>query len=132
MPTLKGRKNWHDAKTPRVISVTREDAKKAICKDHQNCVIAKAIKRQANCEWVDVGATTVLIKPWGTKRYIRYKLGKKAREQVKFFDEEGHFAPCFVELSVAPASLKVGHSHVYRSSGPSGRKISHRIRKPSR
>ena len=139
MPSLKHRKQWSDASQDRKISVTAVDLKGSVCKDHQNCVIARAIKREMNAEWVDVGANTVIVKPWSSKKYLRYRLNSKAKEQVRFFDKEGNFAPCYVVLSAPSPSHLLGMAAFYkenrtdkrsRKGGPRGER--NRLSKPSR
>lgn len=94
-----------DADSHRVVTVKKQDLEGAICSDHQRCVIARAIKREFKAEFVDVGAETVFIKmPGHIMR--RYKLTDMAREQVKYFDESGAFAPCYVELKPPATSDK--------------------------
>lgn len=71
------------------------DIKGAVCSDHQNCAIARAIMRQRkkSAHWVDVGAKIVLI---GTGKHtaLRYVLSKATREQVKYFDtNQGAYPP---------------------------------------
>jgi len=75
-----------------------------------------------------------LIKQWGTKRYIRYKLGVKAKEQIRFFDEEGKFAPCYVVLNTPCPSLALHQKKPSgKHSGPRGHHGMHyRTSKPSR
>lgn len=87
-----------NAKKDRFIYVTEQDLTKAICKDHQNCVIAKAIKRVTGAKWVDVGAATVLVKRKYSSSADRYILDAVGQAQVRFFDKEGKFAPCYVRL----------------------------------
>lgn len=106
-----------NATKDRIINITKNDACKAVLRDHHNCVIAKAIKRQTGAEWVDVGATTVLVKRKERARPYRYLLDSVAREQVRFFDTKGKFAPCKIILSAPP----VKHGSSRGSSGPSGK-----------
>lgn len=88
-----------DSKKPLKITVRLSDTKGAVCSDHQNCVIAKAIMRQTKAKWVDVGAQVVLISMRGTIAH-RYFLNKVAREQVQYFDtNNGAFAPCKLILN---------------------------------
>lgn len=86
-----------DAKHKTLVHVDVVDAKRAVCKDHQKCVIARAIQRELEAPWVDVGAMTVLV---GTdeKHGKRYYLSQEARKQVAYFDNKGAFAPCTVRL----------------------------------
>lgn len=86
----------------RIINILPKDNCHAVLKDHQHCVIAKAIKRQTGAEWVDVGASTVLIKRKYKKHIDRYLLKPMAVQQVRFFDTKGMFAPCQIALTAPP------------------------------
>jgi hypothetical protein len=97
-----------DAKLNIRIRIKPEDIKGAVCRDHEKCVVAKAIKRQLKARFVNVGANTVLV---GTGKFTakRFLLNSVAREQIRYFDtNDGAFAPCKVSL-VAPYSKgKIG------------------------
>lgn len=103
----------------RIISIEEKDVKKAICQDHQQCVIAKAVKRITRAEWVDVSASTVLIKRFNQNKVTRYLLDKKAQEQVRFFDTKGQFAPCLLTLKAPPKVTNLRNKNA--RSGKSGR-----------
>lgn len=108
-----------------VIRVKPEDIQGAVCRDHQKCVIARAIMRQraSTAKWVDVGASVVLVGT-GKNTGRRYFLNQQAREQVRFFDlNDGRAAPCNVGLD-APKRRKLGE----RTGQPSGS----RIRRPGK
>jgi hypothetical protein len=88
-----------------VIHVKEQDIRGAVCRDHQKCVVARAIMRQqrSTTKWVDVGNAVVLIgsSPSTGRRYL---LSSQAKKQIRFFDQnDGRFAPCKVEL-IAPSS----------------------------
>jgi hypothetical protein len=107
-----------DAKQNLVIYVKPEDIAGAICRDHEKCVVAKAIMRQraSTTNWVDVGASVVLIGT-GPKTGRRYFLPSTTRQQIRFFDDhDGRFAPCVVELRAPPVHRKLGA----RAGLPSG------------
>lgn len=94
------RVNRRDAKRDLVIRVKPCDIRGAVCRDHQKCVVAKAILRQqgSTAKWVDVGNSVVLIGR-SNKSADRYYLQGMAKQQIKFFDEnEGLAAPCEVHL----------------------------------
>lgn len=105
-----------DAPKDRFVRVTAQDTKHAVCRDHQQCVIAKAIKRQFRCDAVNVGACVVTILKGSRK--TRFLLNRTAREQVRYFDEKGRFAPCVVPLTAPTPSMRVGQKRV--SKGPGG------------
>lgn len=94
-------KTIRDATTDLLIRVKPNDIRGAACRDHQKCVVAKAIMRQkkSTTKWVDVGNRIVLIGT-GKRTGLRYKLTNQAANQIRFFDEnDGRFAPCNVLLS---------------------------------
>lgn len=127
-----------DAKEPLEIRIKPCDIKGAVCKDHQRCVVAKAIMRQrkSTAKWVDVGAAVVLIGT-GQKTAKRYVLSNMAKQQIRFFDtNDGRFAPCAVELKV-PGSLGIVHGTqalgARAGEKPGGRKKKRKSpRKPTR
>lgn len=89
-----------DAVTQKKIRVTEQDIDHAVCRDHQNCAFARAIKRVTGADWVDVSTARVLIKT-GKHTARRYLLPPMARQQVRFFDtHEAKMAPCMLELRV--------------------------------
>ena len=99
-----------DADTNLVVHVKPQDIKGAVCRDHQKCVIARAIMRQrkSTARWVDVGNSVVLVGT-GKKSGLRFLLNGQAKEQVRFFDEnDGRFAPCSVELRAPVRAEKIG------------------------
>ena len=120
-----------DAKKSLNIQVTEADAKDAVCRDHQRCVIARAILRRSKAKWVDVGASIVLIgKANGTAS--RYMLDPVARAQVRFFDETGAFAPCRVRLDSPPTTIKLGFRRGPKSRSGSRRRAAATRRVPTR
>lgn len=79
------------------VEVKPSDIQGAVCRDHQECVVARALKRHFKADWVDVGNSTAFIKVG--KVVTRYRLPAMAQKQVRFFDEnDGRFAPCEVKL----------------------------------
>lgn len=103
-----------DATSDLLIRVKPGDIRGAMCRDHQKCVVAKAIMRQkkSTTKWVDVGNRIVLVGT-GKRTGLRYKLDNQSANQIRFFDEnDGRFAPCTVLLS---APSKPGGK--YRSLG---------------
>jgi hypothetical protein len=120
-----------DAYTDLNIRILPSDLKDAICKDHQNCVIAKAIKRKLKAQWVDVGANTVLVAK-GPRVAYRYKLNSLAKDQVRYFDKGKGFVPCKIHILAPPESQRLTYrAGTNARSGKSGRKATHRS-KPTR
>src|SRR5690349_11953607 len=116
-------KRISDAKGDITIRVKAADIKGAVCRDHQKCVIARAILRQraSTAKWVDVGNAVVLIGT-GEKTGKRYRLSGQAKEQVRFFDtHDGRFAPCTVTLSAPGTHRPIGARKGKRDSGSNKR-----------
>lgn len=84
------------------------DIKTAVCRDHQKCVLANAIKRITGASWCDVGPSTVFV-GIGAKRGRRYKLNGLGRDVVRFFNEnEGKAAPSSITLRAPRAARQLG------------------------
>lgn len=97
-----------DAKKPFEIRVRPCDGKKAVCKDHQKCVIANAIMRLTGAKLVDVGPNTVFIGR-GAAIATRYKLDSTGKEVVRYFDENaGLSAPSAITLRSPLGREKTG------------------------
>lgn len=124
-----------DAKSDSVIHVKGLDINGAECRDHQKCVVARAIMRQRKktATWVDVGNHVVLIGT-GKKTGLRYTLDSRAKEQIRFFDEnDGRFAPCSVRLSAPKTSKRpLGARAGEASTGGCTGKRGPNSRKPTR
>lgn len=121
-----------DAETDRQIHVTSEDFKHSVCKDHAQCVVARAIKRQTGAEWVDVANSTVLIKRRGSVKVSRYLLDKVAREQVAYFDEKRAFAPCLVVLKAPKGTQKLSYRPRHDESKPHSGPSHYKRKEPTR
>ncbi len=115
-----------DATDPLAIHVKAPDIKGAVCKDHQKCVVANAIKRSLRAPWVDVGASQVIVGKTATKG-VRYKLNSLGREIIRFFDEnDGRAAPTMIELTPATQSQRIGNT-IYMPSTSRKKKNSRRL-----
>ncbi len=120
-----------DALKGRRFHITEADIANAVCRDHQNCAIARAIKRVTGADWVDVSASRVLIKT-GKHTARRYIMPPIVQEQVRYFDtHEAKMAPCVVEIRPPPVHTKLGApSHRHHNKDSHG--TSKRARKPTR
>lgn len=114
-----------DAKNTSTVRVLPIDLRGAVCRDHQKCVIAQALKRKHRAKWVDVGASTVIVSKNGTTG-VRYLLDKMAKDQVAHFDDGNGFSPCRVKLFPPPPTQKLGYRRGDRSSGKGGKHPLHR------
>mgnify|MGYP001612442909 CR=1 FL=1 len=119
-----------DAKTD---EVTEHDIERAVCRDHQKCAFALAIKRKTGAEWVDVSNSRVLIKT-GARIATRWTLPPIARKQVKYFDtHEAKMAPCKLELKAPPVCDQLGERNKRARIAPrSARKRRTARRNPTR
>lgn len=126
-----------DAKRDLAIRVKPCDIRGAICRDHQKCVVAKAILRQqkSTAKWVDVGNAVVLIGR-SSKTADRYFIKGVAKQQIRFFDEnDGRFAPCEVGLKSPLRHNQYGRSRALGArigEKPGGRRSSKKRGKPTR
>ena len=97
-----------DAGSSIVIRVRPQDIKHAVCRDHERCVIANAIKRTKRAPWVDVGADTVVVGET-SKTGTRFKLNALGKEVVRFFDTtEGGAGPTMILLRAPSPSERIG------------------------
>lgn len=104
-----------DSSADLTIRVKPVDIKNAVCRDHQRCVIANAIKRIKKAPWVDVGPATVIVGD-SPKTGVRFKLDALGKEVVRYFDTtEGGAAPTRLVLLRPADSQKIGARHGERS-----------------
>jgi hypothetical protein len=98
-----------DSYTDLSVEATPADIEGATCRDHQNCVIARAILRESKGVWVDVGSQVVLI-GIDKKQAKRYILNRMAQKQVRYFDtHSGKAAPCRVHLKAPSKAVRLGY-----------------------
>lgn len=119
-----------DAANSLAVRIRPTDITKAVCRDHQRCVIANAITRSQKAPWVDVGPNTVFV---GVTEKLghRYQLDAVGREMVRFFDEnDGAAGPGLIVLRAPSPSAKIG-ARIGKNDGGPKRKKSKR-RKPTR
>lgn len=91
----------------RPFRVTKADIKGAVCKSRTECAIARAIKRSTGAPWIEVRNDVIYVGT-GPDTGRRYLHGALSREQVRFFDERGNFAPCSVTLLAPPPHRRIG------------------------
>lgn len=118
-----------DSSEPLSIRVRPIDIKNAVCRDHERCVIANAIKRSKKAPWVNVGADTVIIGDT-EKTGRRFKLDSLGKEVVRYFDtSEGGAGPTQLILHAPATSQRIGarKGEKHGSNRRSGRR-----RKPTR
>lgn len=118
-----------DSSAPLTIRVRPVDIRGAVCRDHERCVIANAIKRSKKAPWVNVGADTVIIGDT-PKTGRRFKLDAMGREVVRYFDtSEGGAGPTKLTLHAPTTSQRIGErkGEAHGSNRRSGKR-----RKPTR
>lgn len=101
-----------DAKTDLRVPVDEQDMVGAVCRDHQKCVVGKAVKRKTKADWVDVDNYVVLVQFHGKNYASRYLLPPITQKQIRYFDDEkneGRFAPCEVLLKAPRHSARLTH-----------------------
>lgn len=97
-----------DSESRLTVRVREPDIKGAVCRDHQRCVIANAIKRQTRASFVDVGVSTVVIGK-GKDTAIRFKLDSLGKQVVRYFDKNAaKAAPTNIVLLPPSASCLIG------------------------
>lgn len=97
-----------DSSEPLTVRVRPIDIKHAVCRDHERCVIANAIKRSKKAPWVNVGADTVIVGD-SAKTGTRFKLDSLGKEVVRYFDtSEGGAGPTPPETLTSSIPRKRG------------------------
>lgn len=97
-----------DAHSPLTIRVRTPDIESAVCRDHQKCVVANAIKRTRKASFVDVGVNTVIVGT-GKGQGVRFKLDALGRQVVRYFDtHKGRAAPTNITLVPPAESQRIG------------------------
>jgi len=86
-----------DARDPVTVVIKKEDTKGATCKDPEDCVIARALKRQMAAEWCAIFRSTATVRFAGVgkrkARLVRYLLPKDTRDAIEAFDSTKRFKP---------------------------------------
>ena len=90
------------------IHVTEKDVKASKTKDHKNCALATACKREFKADGVIMSrAIAYLI---FKKNAYRFRVPVLASKQIKEFDKTAQFVPGIYELT-PPRSKTIGKSH---------------------
>jgi len=95
-------KKVKNAESPLVIRLTQQDYQTGVVKDHNFCMVAKAVKREHNTE-ADVSVTRILIRDRHDKElWYRYQTPNDLREEIKSFDRQGTINPGEYTLRAVP------------------------------
>ncbi len=100
-----------DAKKGVRLIVTKQDAESKAVKNHKECAMAVAAKRQMNAEAAVICVTTSYIVK-GNKAY-RFKNPSSVSREIVSFDRKAGFEPGDYALSVPPPSDQLGRRHEY-------------------
>ncbi len=95
-----------DADDDLLINVTEKDEKASKKKDHNECAMAVAVKRQEGCSSVIISASTAYVIK-GTHA-TRYKMPESASREVVSFDRGSAFEPGDYKLKSPPKSARLG------------------------
>lgn len=114
-----------DSTKPLALRVRPADIKGAVCRDHERCVIANAVRRSKRAPWVNVGADVVIVGVTD-KTGVRYKLDSLGKEVVRHFDTtKGGAGPTRLVLQPPSACQRIG---ARRGEKPGSGKRSKRAR----
>jgi hypothetical protein len=104
-----------DSTKPLIIEVTKKDTQSTAVKNHKECAMAVACKRQLKADGVVVClSTSYIIKG---KQAIRYKNTETVSREVTSFDRKAGFEPGIYELSKIPESSKLGRNNGRHGKG---------------
>jgi hypothetical protein len=103
----------HDADTSVILEVSKHDSDKARRKDHNNCAMAQAVKRQFKADGVIVALKTAYVVKNGTA--TRYTLPESVSREVVSFDRQAGFAPGEYELSKPSSCAKIGSQYHWKA-----------------
>ena len=102
-----GGKTVTDATGDLSLRITVADIDAAVCRSPHECVIAQAIMRQTRAPWVEVRNDVIYVGTSETEG-VRYLHTTMSKEQVRYFDETGNFAPCPIELQAPKGKRAIG------------------------
>lgn len=95
-----------DADDDLLINVTAKDEKASKRKDHNECAMATAIKRQEHASSVIISASTAYVIK-GTEA-VRYKVPEAVSKEVVSFDRGSSFESGDYKLKAQPKSHRLG------------------------
>ena len=98
-----------DADSDLMVNVTKNDEKSSRRKDHGDCAMAVAVKRQENATHVIISSSTAYVIKG--KEAIRYKVPEAVSREVVSFDRGSSFEPGDYKLKAMPKSGRLGHYH---------------------
>lgn len=95
-----------DADSDLMVSVTEKDYKTSTKKNHGDCALAVAAKRQESATSVIVSSSTAYVVK-GTHA-VRYKVPESASREIVSFDRGSEFATGDYNLKAVPKSARLG------------------------
>ena len=107
-----------DADEDLLINVTNGDYKTSTKKNHADCALAVATKRQEHAAKVIVSSSTAYVIKGNDA--IRYKVPESASREVVSFDRGAEFCAGDYKLKMPPKSMRLGQQRENRngSQGP--------------
>lgn len=99
-------KSVRDADDDLMVEVTSKDEKASKRKDHNECAMATAIKRQERATSVIISSRTAYVIK-GTEA-VRYKVPEAVGKEVVSFDRGSSFEPGDYKLKAMPKSGRLG------------------------
>ncbi len=104
-----------DATKSLVIEVTKKDCQSTAVKNHKECAMAQACKRQLKADGIIVClSTTYVIK--GTHA-TRYKNNESISREIVSFDRKAGFSPGIYKFAKIPQTSKLGTNNGRRGGG---------------
>jgi hypothetical protein len=104
-----------DSTKPLIIEVTKKDASSTAVKNHKECAMAMACKRQLKADGIIIClSTSYIIKG---KQATRYKTTETVSREVVSFDRKAGFETGIYELARIPKSSKLGSNNGRRGKG---------------
>jgi len=104
-----------DADSDLLISVTDRDFKEGKKKDHADCALAIAAKRQEHATSVIVSSSIAYVIKGN--HAIRYKVPESGRKEIVSFDRGSEFASGDYKLKAPGKSMRLGTQHETSASG---------------
>jgi hypothetical protein len=104
-----------DSNKPLIIEVTKKDAQSTAVKNHKDCAMAVACKRQLKADGVIVCLTTSYI--IRGKQATRYKNTEAISREVTSFDRKAGFETGIYELARVPKSSRIGTNNKRHGKG---------------
>jgi hypothetical protein len=103
-----------DAKSPVVITITKNDIERADRKEPADCALARACRRELHAKEARIHLGTTYLR-MNEGNWVRYRTSAALRTEIIAFDRGGTFEPGEYRLTPKPPSQKLGAD---RRDGP--------------